>query len=75
MYFRASTWSKYSRDPIGAGEWRILQGRLFQYSRTRSIEVPLNVVLWLVIAFVLYNMGCAAGPGETNARFASGSAT
>src|SRR5258705_8497175 len=36
-YFRRSTSSKYSRVPTSFGECRMLHGRLFQKSRTRSI--------------------------------------
>ena len=35
-YFRASTSSKYSRDPTGFGECRMLQGRASQYRWTSS---------------------------------------
>src|SRR5271169_6236876 len=41
-YLRASTSSKYSREPTGCAEWRILHGREFQYSLTFEIGVSVK---------------------------------
>src|SRR5947199_5932212 len=41
-YLRRSTSSKYSRVPTSRGEWRMLQGRRFQKSRTAPIDTPAN---------------------------------
>ena len=45
-YLRASTSSKYSFDPTGFVEWRMLQGRASQYRWTSAID--LSVELFIV---------------------------
>ena len=42
-YFRASTSSKYSFEPTGFGEWRMLQGRASQYCWTSATDFSLEL--------------------------------
>ena len=43
-YFRASTSSKYSFDPTGFGEWRMLQGRASQYCWTSAMDLSVELL-------------------------------
>ena len=43
-YFRASTSSKYSFDPTGFVEWRMLQGRASQYCWTSAMDFSVELL-------------------------------